>query len=73
MEIIVNKYFTKLLADAGKVICSTDGIWDATTGIKEVDLGIDDLPENYFEADEIEFFPDEEPPLEEEDNGYTED
>lgn len=59
MQIIINEYFTKLLADVGKVICSKDGIWDIKSHITEVDLGMDDSPNNYFEKDEVSFIDEE--------------
>lgn len=60
MKVINTKYFTKLLAESGMVICSTDKIWTQEHRIKEVDLGIDDNIENYFEMPEIVFYNTEE-------------
>lgn len=67
MKIINTEYFTKLLAEPGMVICSTDDVWTQEHKIKEVDLGIGDNIENYFEMPEIVFYN-----IEEEDNGNTE-
>lgn len=60
MKVINTKYFTKLLAESGMVICSIDKIWTQEHRIKEVDLGIDDNIENYFEMPEIVFYNTEE-------------
>lgn len=68
MKTINTKYFTKLLAEPGMIICSVDGIWTQEHNIKEVDLGVGDNIENYFEMPEMIFYN-----TEEEDNGDTED
>lgn len=51
MRIIDNGDFISIFADEGKVICSTDGIWDIDTNITEVALGIDDSVDNYYEEE----------------------